>query len=273
MQVNILKLKKIWYHYNNGVRHMPSRMERYYQTEVNVAKRTRKNQHLYDDIHNSLTQPNVEQISNVNEISPAKLNELLNSEKKVERRAIRNENLNLVEDNDDDENKNYDIREVLEKAKTDRPIKNDYHKLKEEQLSLLKKIESYKASKQEQDDNLNELLNTIASTKLLKDLNDRDLSLDLLGDLKSNNENTIVGGIDSINRVMSDIPKVKKEIEENNEIDKSFYTSSMSFNDDDFDDIKEIKNKLKKNNFWMKAMIITLCIVIIAVIVLVVVLI
>lgn len=252
---------------------MPSRMERYYQTEVEVAKRTRKNQRLYDDIHNSLSQPSVEQISNVNEISPAKLNELLNEEKRVERRVIKNENIELPSSALEEDERNYDIREVLEKAKIDKPIKNDYHKLKEEQLSLLKKIESYKASKQEQDDNLNELLNTIASTKLLKELNDRDLSLDLLDDLKSNNENTIVGGIDSINKVIHDIPKVKPEVDEKNEIDKSFYTSSMSFKDEDFDDIKEIKSKLKKNNFWMKTMVITSCIVIIAIIILVVVLI
>lgn len=249
---------------------MPSRMERYYQADVDVAKRTRKNQHLYDDIHNSLNQPDVEQISNVNEISPAKLSELLSGEKKVERRVIRNENIDFSSDIDDEDESNYDIREILEKAKNDKPVKNDYHKLKEEQLNLLKKIESYKASKQEQDENLNELLNTIASTKLLKDLNDRDLSLDLLDDLKSNNENTIVGGISSINKVIQDVPKVKPEVEEKNEIDKSFYTSSMNFSENDFDDIKEIKSKLKKNNFWMKAMVITSCIVIIAVVILVV---
>ncbi len=251
---------------------MPSRMERYYQTDVDVARRTRKNQRLYDDIHNDLSQPHVEQISNVNEISPAKLNEILSGDKKVERRVIKNENIELKSNFDDEDDRNYDIREVLEKAKTDKPAKNDYHKLKEEQINLLKKIESYKASKQEQDESLNDLLNTIASTKLLKDLNDRDLSLDLLGDLKSNNENTIVGGISSINKVMHDIPKVKPEVEEKNEIDKSFYTSSMSFNEDDFDDIKEIKSKLKKNNFWMKAMVISLFIVVIVVIVLILVL-
>lgn len=249
---------------------MPSRMERYYQTDVDVAKRTRKNQRLYDDIHNSLSQPSVEQISNANEISPAKLNEILNRDKKIERRVSRSEDLNFSISEEDEDNRNYDIREVLEKAKTDKTEKNDYHKLKDEQINLLKKIESYKASKQEQDENLDELLNTIASTKLLKELNDRDLSLDVLGDLKSNNENTIVGGISSINKVMHDIPKVKPIVDDKNEIDHSFYTSSMSFNDDDFDDIKEIKNKLKKNNFWMKTMIIILCLVILVVAVLVV---
>ena len=99
------------------------------------------------------------------------------------------------------------------------------------------------------------------------------MSLGLLDDLKSNNENTVVGGIDSINRVMHDIPKVKLDDSEKNEIDKSFYTSSMNFNDEDFDDIKEIKNKLKKNNSLMKIMIVGIVLIVIIAIILILILI
>ena len=95
----------------------------------------------------------------------------------------------------------------------------------------------------------------------------------MLDDLKSNNENTVVGGIDSINRVMHDIPKVKLDDSEKNEIDKSFYTSSMNFNDEDFDDIKEIKNKLKKNNSLMKIMIVGIVLIVIIAIILILILI
>lgn len=248
---------------------MPSRMERYYQQEVDVSKRTKKNQHLYNEIHNNTDYDDVKQIPNVNAINPEKLNELLNGEKKQQRRVIKNSDLNLNVKDDGLEEKNYDIREVLEKAKTE---KNDssynYHKLKEEQINLLKKIESYKASKKEQDESFNELLNTIASTKLLKELNDKELSLDLLDDLKSNNDNTVIGGIDSIDRIMNDVPKAKKEIDENNEIDKSFYTASMSFNEDDFDEIRELKTKINKNNTFMKVMFIVLSIIIIIILIL-----
>lgn len=250
---------------------MPSRMEKYYQTDNTINRRTNKNKDLYNEIHNNLDYNSIRPVSNVNEISPAKLTEILNNENKIETKnyQIRNRKINVEEK----ENSSYDINEALEKAKSSNIIKSDYHKLKEEQLNLLKKIESYKASKQEQDENLNELLNTIASTKLLNDLNDRDLSLGLLDDLKSNNENTVVGGIDSINRVMHDIPKVKLDDSEKNEIDKSFYTSSMNFNDEDFDDIKEIKNKLKKNNSLMKIMIVGIVLIVIIAIVLILILI
>lgn len=250
---------------------MPSRMEKYYQTDNTINRRTNKNKDLYNEIHNNLDYNSIRPVSNVNEISPAKLTEILNNENKIETKnyQIRNRKINVEEK----ENSSYDINEALEKAKSSNIIKSDYHKLKEEQLNLLKKIESYKASKQEQDENLNELLNTIASTKLLNDLNDRDLSLGLLDDLKSNNENTVVGGIDSINRVMHDIPKVKLADSEKNEIDKSFYTSSMNFNDEDFDDIKEIKNKLKKNNSLMKIMIVGIVLIVIIAIILILILI
>lgn len=250
---------------------MPSRMEKYYQTDNTINRRTNKNKDLYNEIHNNLDYNSIKPVSNINEISPAKLNEMLKNENRIEPKTyqVKNKTVNIEENEDS----SYDINEALERAKSNSVIKSDYHKLKEEQLNLLKKIESYKASKQEQDENLNELLNTIASTKLLNDLNDRDLSLGLLGDLKSGNENTVVGGIDSINKVMHDIPKVKLDDSEKNEIDRSFYTSSMNFNDEDFDDIKEIKNKLRKNNSLMKIMIVGIALIVIIAIILILILI
>ncbi len=238
---------------------MPSRMDRYYQTEVDLGRRTKKNQALYDDIHRSMDYGNVKQVSNANEISPEKLNEILNKEKKPQKRNLY-DNVppsSYVSDDEDDE-KNYDVKEALEKAKNENTVNNNYHKLNDDQINLLKKIQNYKATMYDKDENLDELLNTIANTKLLKQLNDRDLSLDLLGDLKSNNENTIVGGINSINNVMTDIPKIKTLEDEKNEIDKSFYTSSLSFNENDFDDLTQIKSGLQKNHDMMKWVFIVL---------------
>ena len=72
---------------------------------------------------------------------------------------------------------------------------------------------------------------------------------------------------------MHDIPKVKLDDSEKNEIDRSFYTSSMNFNDEDFDDIKEIKNKLRKNNSLMKIMIVGIALIVIIAIILILILI
>ena len=119
---------------------MPSRMEKYYQTDNTINRRTNKNKDLYNEIHNNLDYNSIRPVSNVNEISPAKLTEILNNENKIETKnyQIRNRKINVEEK----ENSSYDINEALEKAKSSNIIKSDYHKLKEEQLNLLKKIES-----------------------------------------------------------------------------------------------------------------------------------
>ena len=246
---------------------MPSRMEKYYQTKSNVPRRTSKNQSLYNDIYSN-NDYDVDKISNANEISPEKLNEILNQSKKSQKRIERN--YVSVDDTDLDDEKKYDINEVLAKAKS-QSINNNYNydKLKIERETLLKKIENYKASKQEQDESLNDLLNTIASTKMLSNINDKDLSLDLLNDLKSNNDNTVVGGISSIDKVLNDVPKKNISVDEDG-IDKSFYTSSMNFNEDDFDELNSLKKSVKKNNLLIKILVIALSLIALIVLVLII---
>lgn len=246
---------------------MPSRMEKYYQTKSNVPRRTSKNQSLYNDIYSN-NDYNVDKISNANEISPEKLNEILNQSKKPQKRIERN--YVSVDDTDLDDEKKYDINEVLAKAKS-QSINNNYNydKLKIERETLLKKIENYKVSKQEQDESLNDLLNTIASTKMLSNINDKDLSLDLLNDLKSNNDNTVVGGISSIDKVLNDVPKKNIPVDEDG-IDKSFYTSSMNFNEDDFDELNSLKKSVKKNNLLIKILVIALSLIALIVLVLII---
>ena len=65
---------------------MPSRMEKYYQTDTEVVRRTKKNKSLYDEIHNNLNYENVRPATNVNEITSERLNEILKSEKKLYQR-------------------------------------------------------------------------------------------------------------------------------------------------------------------------------------------
>lgn len=93
---------------------MPSRMEKYYQTDNTINRRTNKNKDLYNEIHNNLDYNSIRPVSNVNEISPAKLTEILNNENKIETKnyQIRNRKINVEEK----ENSSYDINEALEKG-------------------------------------------------------------------------------------------------------------------------------------------------------------
>ena len=64
-----------------------------------------------------------------------------------------------------------------------------------------------------------------------------------------------------------------KEQEENNDlqntkliqdnIDKSFFTSSMDFSSEDFEDLKEIKENIKKNNLLTKVLLFILLVIIV----------
>lgn len=244
---------------------MPSRMDRYYETKSSSAtQRTERNQELYDSLYSSINYEDYNQNSNVNEINEEKLRELLREEKKIPKRVVKQESLNIIED----DTRTYDINDIIEKAKDDEPDDsfNNYHKLKPEQIELMKRIMTYKGKSQEQDEKIDELLNTIASPKFFEQLNDKDLSLELFDDLKSDDEDTAVAGIETINQILNDTEEYKKEnkddnFEEKEEIDNSFYTSKMRFKADDFDDIKELKQHIKTSN---KLMMITTVILLLA---------
>lgn len=252
---------------------MASRMDRYYKTEDTVSQRTQKNRELYNEIHSTISYDDYKQIPRVNEISKEKLRELIEEEKKPKKQYREVPKPSVFEEIEKD-TKNYDINEALEKAKNNKQGQSyHYHKLNKEQLELIEKIKNYKASKKEDGEDLNEILNTLASTNLLKDLNDRDLSLNLLNDLKSDDENTQVAGIETVNEILEAKEKYEKEnkddnfVEENTEkIDNSFYTASMQFDKEDFDDIEEIKTNLNKSNKLMKIITVILLISLVAVI-------
>lgn len=249
---------------------MASRMERYYKTEENVSQRTQKNRELYNEIHNNIQYEDYKPMARVNEISREKLRELLEEENKPKRQHKEITKTPILESHLEEEQKKYDINEALEKAKNDSTPTYNYHKLNKEQLELLETIKNYKARKENDDENLNELLNTISNTKMLKELNDQELSLDLFNDLKGDNEDTAVAGIETINEILEAKEKYKKENEDNNfiesdteKIDNSFFTSSMKFDKEDFDDLEEIKTNLNKNNKMMKIITVILIIALI----------
>lgn len=199
---------------------MPSRMDRY--TSVQKT-RTNKNQELYNQIYNDKEYTNVEAVVKApvtGNINIEKIKEIINSHDENKTREIRYREIPKQEPTTvDEEIKSYDIRDVLNKAKDERkdePI--NYHNLKDIEQNILKNLNT---QKQENKEELTDLINTITNASLLNK-NDQDLSLDLLDDLKSNN-NTMIGSSETIRNVLKE---EQKEIEE--EMDDSFNTKSMS---------------------------------------------
>ena len=80
---------------------------------------------------------------------------------------------------------------------------------------------------------------------------------DLLDDLKSIHDPNLAKEISQT----EDDPQNTKLIEAN--IDKSFFTSSLEFSSDDFDDFKEMKESIKKNNLLTKILLFVLLVIII----------
>lgn len=244
---------------------MSSRMEKYYQSNTRNNERTSKNQDLYSQIYSEKEYTNVEGVitsSSPNEIDINKIRELLKSQEK--KNTIVKEarvNPNLEHDDPLDEEKNYDIKELLDKARDERSEKpTDYRSLKNTEYDILKgiKLDGAKTDFQSEADELKELINTITSTSLLNKLGDRELSLELLNDLRSN---TMIGDSKSIKSIIEEEKKAEKE----EEVDNSFYTSSLNFKDKDFEQLKDINNSIRKNNTLIKVMLVILIIVILTV--------
>ena len=72
---------------------------------------------------------------------------------------------------------------------------------------------------------ISQLFNTITNTSLLDKMGDDELSLDLLGDLKSNGTTMISDAAE----IKEALEEAKNKPQEDNQMDKSFYTSTFKF--------------------------------------------
>lgn len=233
---------------------MASRMDRYYKGQ----QRSTKNKSLYDEINSIGNYSNIEgvlDISNANEININEIKELID-ESNNQKNTI---SLKSIDDDNDkiQEEKNYDIKDVLDKAKTHHSDKDSRHRnLKRKQYEILKKLKI----EQPENEKIDELLNTLALSDSMGD------DLGIFDDLKSN---TMVGEeASSIKKVLDEAKNIEEQdtvsnvdvndnsYDEETELDKSFYTSSFNFSDKDFVGLKSIDSALKKNNKLMKILII-----------------
>ena len=250
---------------------MASRMERYYKTEQ-TEERSKKNEHLYKQISELGSYTNIEgvtDISNSNEININMVKQML--QKREDYHRNRNYDEIIGESSEESapapkevEEKNYDLREILDKAKVDHSDRDlKYRSIKTSQYDILKNIKI--------DENTTpEDLRTIFNTLSLNNQNNAETPADDLGmfdDLKSN---TMVGDPSSIKKILEetkkseeDAPTVEQVVTGNlDNIDKTFYTSSFSFSDKDFEDLRSLDTSLKKNNKLIKVLIVVFSVLI-----------
>lgn len=226
---------------------MPSRMDKYRDYEKNVRKRTTRNQGLYKTIYDEVEYTNVEGISIIEKdekIDINKVKELIDSaniSKPLKRSVPVKEKIEpIIEDY---EEKNYDIRDILSKAKNDRPEKESNNT----QYDILKGINldsNYKAPQSLSDEDLKQMIEKITN-------NSKSNTGDLLDDLITDSDDGLKESIQK---------QITEEINLN-EIDRSFYTSSLGFTNSDFEDLKELKDDIKKNKLLTKVLLFILLVI------------
>lgn len=224
---------------------MPSRMEKYYKSNE-IKRRTAKNEDLYKSIYDAAEYSNVEGISVIEKnekIDLDKIYELIKGAKKEEEQKKEYVSKKNIEPIIEEENKNYDILDVLSKAKTER-VENEAEST---QYNILKGLELNKNYKAPEIDN-EELKNIIEEITN----NSKSDPLDLFEELKTLHENNLKEEIEEA-----------VDVDENPtyaSLDKSFYTSSLSFTDDDFE---QIKDSISKNSKLTKVLVFLLGVVIV----------
>lgn len=230
---------------------MKSRMDRYYNSEQEFVGRIKKNEQLYRKRDYDVYSSNETIIDTSNEVDITKIKDIIKSREDYQRARSYRTMLNdkkfdyddVPYEEDNYEEKDYDINALLQKVKEEKGIKNDdeekVRKLKNTQYDILSKlnVKSKENLKHEeiQKEELQDLINTITR----KD--EKEDELDLFENLKS--ENTIVtkSAKELENSLTPELIKAKS-IEQTKEQEKesSFYSDSFTFSRKDFEGMKDL---------------------------------
>ncbi|MBE6160354.1 MAG: hypothetical protein E7157_04855 [Lactobacillales bacterium] len=248
---------------------MVSRMEKYYKNEVASKQRSQKNKDLYRSIYDDGEYSNIEGIATMdknNEIDITKVrNTLKNRENYKRQKQYRQitkqkddyEEKNVSRDFTSNEQKNYDIRDILNKARDKKPVEDTPRSLDNTNYNILKslKLNSEKDHHKEfEDDELKELINTITSTSMLNQMNDKELGLNMF-DLEETTENKIEGK-ESVKQLLEQAKKYQENKSDTiPDLDDSFYTSSLNFNKEDFEEANDYIKKKKSKKILSKILL------------------
>lgn len=237
---------------------MASRMERYYKDNELTTGRSNRNKSLYEQIQDLDSYTNIEgvaTIDNINEIDISRVKKMLNNrenyKKERELKSILKEEEKEEEkiEVEPEEEKNYDINDVLQQLKRNNPEgQENYRKLDEDSYKELRDI-----SNQVKKYNLVE--------KEKNELDDIKINLDdddvgLFDDLKSD---TVVGDASSIKKILDE----EKELNAVKDVDNSIYTTNFGLTKKDFEDLKDLNEKVTRSNNRILVFLIALTIIMI----------
>lgn len=210
---------------------MESRMERYDEVDINDYQRSKKNATLYKEIYGNYSDlEDLPMPENTNEIEIDSLNSIVGSRVSKRKEEVKNQDYELedLEDNHEDNEKVYDINELLEKAKVENAKVKKEVTVNKNMPNYLANLESDKSTKDiisKYDGNDDDDMPIIKEVVIEEEVNDKKgdstLSLDILSDLKP-----------SGNTLVSEPMITEEDIEENQ--DKEFFSSELKFDKKDF---------------------------------------
>lgn len=245
---------------------MVSRMEKYYNNNTSdTKKRSQKNIDLYRNIYSEGEYSNIEGIATIdksNEIDITKVRNTIKNRENYKRqkeyrniRKIEEEIPETTKDFVEPEEKIYDIRDILTKAKDKKPEEDTPRSLDNTNYNILKslKLNNEKEKKKDyEEEELKELINTITNTSMLNQMNDQELGLNML-DLEDTEMK--LEASKSVKQLLEQARKYQEKEDTNKNLDKSFFTSSLNFSKDDFEDADEYLNKKKSGKLFKRILL------------------
>lgn len=266
---------------------MKTRMEKYYDENANnTSFRQKKNESLYENISNLEIDYKLEDNAtvidrDVKNIDVEKIKKILDTkynEKDVKRRIspeIEPEDVNISLD----ETREYDINAILERARNEK--EDDYEKervkkIRDTQFDILNSLDLDSEDKEEEvthekeKEELMDLINTITAHELGPKKDETLNPLDILTDLKGDDDTMIVGAAkldeESVNETspimsLEEADNIKPSIMENK---TSEFTSTLQFTQSDFDDFNDLKKEVKSNRAFIYIIIVLVSLILIA---------
>lgn len=270
---------------------MSSRMDRYRDKgDTNTYSRANRNQELYQNIGSNTRVANLTDVTNANAIDLDNASRITNTREGYHQMKEFRKDITVpkVKKELDDfnylyqtrENRIYDVNRVLEEARKNRRTaddeKEEKRRLKNSNYNIItslnpEELEKYRQEKinrvyranddaNSNDDDIKELINTIASKTLAGEI-DQATGVNLLSDLMATSildkverqkEDTSVNlglsreilnkeQIEQVNKLDQEI--VEKKERNLKEADSDFYTRSMDLSDKDFEMDEEFKEK------------------------------
>ena len=217
---------------------MSSRMDRYYENHGEETKRTNKNSTLYKDLYSNRDYDNVENL-NLNVGKEININDVKDMlEKRDKYRDVKDYRIVKPEEPvmrrvryyEEDEPNSHDINEMIGQAKVDRPAEEKRRSLEETQVLTLEELiskKSYAKKKKLDKAEMEDLVNTIYDTQMLSE------DGGLFDDLKSTGKTVMAPSIKQV------LEEAKEEMKDAEDMDNSFFTSSLGLKKSDFEDSED----------------------------------